>query len=94
MLVEWVLVRDVKFHMVTDLEENGVCLFDLKDGSELSWRNASLMIEFMLQNNKYGEILAEFWKNDRREIKVRSKIDTLIKTGMIDMVKKEVDAKK
>ena len=94
MLVEWVLVRDVKFHMVTDLEENGVCLFDLKDGSELSWRNASLMIEFMLQNNKYGEIFAEFWKNDRREIKVRSKIDTLIKTGMIDMVKKEVDAKK
>ena len=48
MLVEWVLVRDVKFHMVTDLEENGVCLFDLKDGSELSWKNASLMIEFML----------------------------------------------
>lgn len=94
MLVEWVLVRDVKFHMVTDLEENGVCLFDLKDGSELSWKNASLMIEFMLQNNKYGEIFAEFWKNDRREIKVRSKIDTLIKTGMIDMVKKEVDAKK
>lgn len=94
MLVEWVLVRDVKFHMVTDLEENGVCLFDLKDGSELSWRNASLMIEFMLQGNKYGEIFQEFWKNDRREIKVRSKIDTLIKTGMIDMVKKEVDAKK
>lgn len=56
MLVEWVLVRDVKFHMVTDLEENGVCLFDLKDGSELSWKNASLMIEFMLQNNKFGEI--------------------------------------
>lgn len=91
MLVEWVLVRDVKFHMVTDLEENGVCLFDLKDGSELSWSNASQMIEFMLQNNKYGEIFKEFWKNDKREIKVRSKIDTLIKTGMIDMVKKEVD---
>ena len=52
------------------------------------------MIEFMLQNNKYGEIFKEFWKNDKREIKVRSKIDTLIKTGMIDMVKKEVDSKK
>ena len=41
MLVEWVFVRDVKFHMVTDLEENGVCLFDLKDGTELSWSNSS-----------------------------------------------------
>lgn len=51
MLVEWVFVRDVKFHMVTDLEENGVCLFDLKDGAEMSWENASQMIEFMLHNS-------------------------------------------
>ena len=29
-----------------------------------------------------------------REIKVRSKIDTLIRTGMYEMAKKEVDKKK
>lgn len=35
-----------------------------------------------------------FFKYDKREIKVRNKIDTLIKSGMYDLVKKEVDKKK
>lgn len=46
------------------------------------------------RKNLTSSAFNEFFKYDKREIKVRSKIDSLIKTGMYEMAKKEVDKKK
>ena len=45
--VQWLLVREVPFEMTSQLTENGDVLFDLKDGSPLSFSNASFMINYM-----------------------------------------------
>lgn len=85
--------------MITDIkqEDKGTkeCIFDLKDGQEVTLENALKMAEhFEMNRTKLSTIFTEFFKYDKRELKVRTNIDTLIKTGMYEMAKKEVDKKK
>ena len=49
---------------------------------------------FDMNRNNRSVIFNEFFKYDKRELKVRTNIDTLIKTGMYEMAKLEVDKKK
>ena len=51
------------------------------------------MIDFMNKSKEPNTIIKYFKSLDKREKKVRNRIDTYIKTGMIDMIKKEVDKK-
>lgn len=48
------------------------------------------------QNNigNKSSAFKEFFKYDKRELKVRTNVDTLIRTGMYEMAKIEVDKKK
>ena len=48
----------------------------------------------MTQFSGRSTLLKYFNNMDKKEVKVRSKIDTLIKIGMIEMVKKDIDKKK
>ncbi len=43
--VHWILVREVPFEMISDLKEDGEVLFNLKDGSAVSFRNAFNLIQ-------------------------------------------------
>jgi hypothetical protein len=53
------------------------------------------MLELFSKNRtNLSTVFKQFFKYDKREIKVRSKIDSIIKMGMYDMVKKDVDKKK
>lgn len=45
----------------------------------------------MTSYTKPSTLLKYFNNMDKKEVKVRAKIDTLIKTGMIEMVKKDID---
>lgn len=95
MMVQWVYLADVGFNMITDIEQEGEMLFNMKDGAELTLNNAQKMIKlFDERKTQTSSVFKEFFKYDMREIKVRSKIDSLIQTGMYEMAKKEVDKKK
>lgn len=99
MMIQWIYLSDVGFNMITDLKQDNKgqddCIFDLKDGQELTLDNALKMIYNYDQNKKIlSQVFKEFFKYDKREIKVRTNVDTLIKTGMYEMAKKEVDKKK
>lgn len=49
MMIQWVYLADVGFNMITDIkqEDKGSmeCIFDLKDGQEVTQDNALKMIE-------------------------------------------------
>jgi hypothetical protein len=38
--ISWIFLCDVGFNMITDFEEEGEALFNLKDGVAISWKNA------------------------------------------------------
>jgi hypothetical protein len=93
MFVHWILVREVPFEMVSELKEDGTVIFNLKDGSNLSFNNARYLINYMLEHKEQNTIVNYFASLDKSEKKLRMKIDPQIKTGMIEMIKKDVDKK-
>lgn len=54
MMIQWIYLSDVGFNMITDIKQedkgNMECLFDLKDGHEVSLENALTMIQNHEQN--------------------------------------------
>lgn len=49
MMIQWIYLSDVGFNMVTDLKQDtkgqDECIFDLKDGQELTLENTLKMIQ-------------------------------------------------
>jgi hypothetical protein len=92
--IEWVFARDLLFSQISQLQQNGSYIDELKDGCEISWDNANTMMSLFIQNSKASSVLQSFPHLDSRELKVRNHIDTSIQTGMIDIYKNKVDKKK
>ncbi len=50
-------------------------------------------MNYMIKDKKENTIVKYFASLDKREKKIRLKTDPLIKGGMIEMIKKEIDKK-
>ena len=92
--IEWLFSKDLPFKTVDQLQQNGNYIDELKDGWEISWENARILLNHFFRNKKKSCILQSFHHLDSRELKVRNHIDTSIQTGMIDIYKNKVDKKK
>ena len=75
-------------------EEKGTQIHELKDGQSISWENVKFVLQYMLDFKDPSTLLKYFHNMDKKETKVRTKIDTLINLGTIEMVKKDMDKKK
>ena len=94
MKVEWVLVKDLFFNKIDNLIENGEYVTELKDGSELSWKNASVLLEKMNENPESSSIFNHFGSLDKKEKNIRTKADSSIQTGMYKIFAEEHQKKK
>ena len=92
--VDWIYLRDVGFNYTVEMEEGDTQIHELKDGQQISWHNVAKVLDFMVKFKAPSTLLRYFGNMDKKESKVRAKIDTLIKMGMIEMVKKDMDEKK
>ena len=55
--MHWILVREVPFEMVSDLKEEGEVLFNLKDGSPLSFKNVAFIVNYMQEHKEENTIV-------------------------------------
>lgn len=94
MKVEWVFVKDVFFSEIGDLIENGEYVSELKDGSELSWKNAKVLLQKMNDNPERSTVFDHFGSLDKKEKNIRTKADSSIQTGMYKIFAEEHQKKK
>lgn len=95
MRLDWVYVRDIEFHNTHKLTEISPIdrlprtLDHLTDGSKLSEPNARELIRMMNDKPEMSWIFKKFAGHDLQEKSLRSSVDEIIRTNMMDIYKKK-----
>ena len=93
--IKWIFIRDLYFSDIGYMKEKKKDISELKDGTSLSLNNALILIEKFNKIKEKSDIFVRFPQLDKNEKDVRSKADSMIKTGKYDIyVKRQHEEKK
>lgn len=94
MYMRWVFVRDVLFDEIAELKETSHTgeyrrMNEMPDGSRLSQANALRVIELMNTGRPLSHCFEKFVNYDFHEKKMRTNVEEIIRTNMMDIYKKK-----